>query len=313
MKNKTNKEQNAIPHDGEVGRCCICGRLFYGVGNNPDPVSKKGRCCDECDDVRVAPSRCGVSGFCPSNWTHAPRLRQDIVGGPQPASPYVRQVALAVLAKGLSTIPIPKCDESDFNRLRHEALEGALSIAGAVVVRMAEGIAPNGCMLKVSRADWHGRLFPRGGEVGSRVSEIAPSVMDAIRCGDDGFDDEAWEEMRSDCDVVASCYFPQILRLRDLELAEKLPAKEKSGAIWRYFQHVKDMTEDEMDNACCKDWDKAASILDKHLGTVRLIAGALAAGDEKCRYLYPSDLDWIKANVFDREAGKTSKPKAKKH
>ena len=29
--------------------CCICGKRFKGYGNNPDPIKKEGRCCDECN------------------------------------------------------------------------------------------------------------------------------------------------------------------------------------------------------------------------------------------------------------------------
>ncbi len=31
--------------------CCICGKKFYGFGNNPWPLIKDvdARCCDECN------------------------------------------------------------------------------------------------------------------------------------------------------------------------------------------------------------------------------------------------------------------------
>jgi len=38
-------------------RCCICKKYFYGVGNNPDPVKKKGVCCDKCNLIYVLPKR----------------------------------------------------------------------------------------------------------------------------------------------------------------------------------------------------------------------------------------------------------------
>lgn len=37
--------------------CCICGKVFYGYGNNPYPVKDDGRCCDECDELIVIPAR----------------------------------------------------------------------------------------------------------------------------------------------------------------------------------------------------------------------------------------------------------------
>lgn len=39
--------------------CCICGKKFYGWGNNPYPIvkDKDARCCDECDNTVVIPTR----------------------------------------------------------------------------------------------------------------------------------------------------------------------------------------------------------------------------------------------------------------
>ncbi len=33
--------------------CVICKNLFTGFGHNPDPISTKGRCCDECNDIVI--------------------------------------------------------------------------------------------------------------------------------------------------------------------------------------------------------------------------------------------------------------------
>ena len=30
-------------------KCVLCGKTFYGYGNNPAPLKKKGRCCDFCN------------------------------------------------------------------------------------------------------------------------------------------------------------------------------------------------------------------------------------------------------------------------
>lgn len=38
-------------------KCCICGRIFKGYGNNPAPVKKHGRCCDDCNSSKVIPAR----------------------------------------------------------------------------------------------------------------------------------------------------------------------------------------------------------------------------------------------------------------
>ena len=40
-------------------KCCICGKVFSGYGNNPWPVVKDemARCCDHCNDTVVIPER----------------------------------------------------------------------------------------------------------------------------------------------------------------------------------------------------------------------------------------------------------------
>ena len=37
--------------------CCICGKEFYGYGNNPEPVKSEGYCCDDCNEKYVVPAR----------------------------------------------------------------------------------------------------------------------------------------------------------------------------------------------------------------------------------------------------------------
>lgn len=37
--------------------CCICGKKFYGFGNNPIPVKPNGECCDSCNYNVVIPAR----------------------------------------------------------------------------------------------------------------------------------------------------------------------------------------------------------------------------------------------------------------
>jgi hypothetical protein len=33
--------------------CCICKDDFSGFGNNPQPLKKRGRCCDKCNIEKV--------------------------------------------------------------------------------------------------------------------------------------------------------------------------------------------------------------------------------------------------------------------
>ena len=41
----------------KTGSCILCKGEIVGYGNNPDPLSTTGRCCDTCNDVRVIPAR----------------------------------------------------------------------------------------------------------------------------------------------------------------------------------------------------------------------------------------------------------------
>jgi hypothetical protein len=46
----------ALKEDADE-RCIICGEEFEGYGNNPDPVTTEGRCCDACNTKFVIPAR----------------------------------------------------------------------------------------------------------------------------------------------------------------------------------------------------------------------------------------------------------------
>ena len=37
--------------------CCICGKKFTEIGNNPWPAKNSGRCCDKCNWQVVLPER----------------------------------------------------------------------------------------------------------------------------------------------------------------------------------------------------------------------------------------------------------------
>lgn len=37
--------------------CVICKKEFEGFGNNPDPISQKGQCCNGCNNSKVIPAR----------------------------------------------------------------------------------------------------------------------------------------------------------------------------------------------------------------------------------------------------------------
>ena len=40
----------------EVGTCSICGNIYTHWGNNAQPINN-GRCCDNCNYMKVFPAR----------------------------------------------------------------------------------------------------------------------------------------------------------------------------------------------------------------------------------------------------------------
>ena len=51
--------------------CCLCGDIFEGYGNNPDPVTdlegryydEEDECCDNCNSTVVIPTRIKEGGW----------------------------------------------------------------------------------------------------------------------------------------------------------------------------------------------------------------------------------------------------------
>lgn len=41
--------------------CCICGKTFYGYGNDPYPMKDEGECCETCQWEKVIPERYRLS------------------------------------------------------------------------------------------------------------------------------------------------------------------------------------------------------------------------------------------------------------
>tara|TARA_R100000315_G_C5106445_1_gene60872 strand:+ start:54 stop:464 length:411 start_codon:yes stop_codon:yes gene_type:complete len=49
-----------FPSEGEDDHCVLCGDGIEDWGNNPEPVSSVGRCCDACNWNEVIPARIGA-------------------------------------------------------------------------------------------------------------------------------------------------------------------------------------------------------------------------------------------------------------
>jgi len=47
----------ATEEDEDSWICCFCGERFRGIGRNPAPLKKSGRCCPDCNIAYVFPAR----------------------------------------------------------------------------------------------------------------------------------------------------------------------------------------------------------------------------------------------------------------
>jgi hypothetical protein len=58
--------------------CVLCGRHIAGFGNNPWPLAEEGRCCNDCDDLKVIPARMVRLGFPEAHAKHTGELARNI-------------------------------------------------------------------------------------------------------------------------------------------------------------------------------------------------------------------------------------------
>jgi hypothetical protein len=66
--NTPNKNKKGIfKMSDEKHTCCICKGIFFGYGNNPEPVESEGRCCDDCNNSHVIAARIGNLGIIPTD------------------------------------------------------------------------------------------------------------------------------------------------------------------------------------------------------------------------------------------------------
>ena len=59
LNNNVNKMIKTI-NEANEHLCCICGKEILGYGNNPYPLKKEGRCCDECNLLVIQARMNGV-------------------------------------------------------------------------------------------------------------------------------------------------------------------------------------------------------------------------------------------------------------
>lgn len=52
-----NKKQDPKQKDPKENKCVICGNEIYDMGHNPFPIKEEGRCCSDCNFMKVIPER----------------------------------------------------------------------------------------------------------------------------------------------------------------------------------------------------------------------------------------------------------------
>jgi len=58
--------------------CVLCAGQFSGYGNNPWPLAEAGKCCNDCDDLKVIPARMVRLGFNEAHAKHTGELAKSI-------------------------------------------------------------------------------------------------------------------------------------------------------------------------------------------------------------------------------------------
>lgn len=60
--------------DASSGKCCLCGHDYNRHGCNPNPLGdvETERCCHDCDELYVVPTRMGLAGFAFPSMDSAP-------------------------------------------------------------------------------------------------------------------------------------------------------------------------------------------------------------------------------------------------
>lgn len=57
------KANRMFQRKAELGTCCICKQhMETPFGNNPHPIRKRGKCCEECNTTKVIPARMSLEG-----------------------------------------------------------------------------------------------------------------------------------------------------------------------------------------------------------------------------------------------------------
>lgn len=161
---------NYLPDD-IVQRCCFCDRLFRGPGNNPAPVRKKGRCCNECYSVRVG-MLSSKERFNPMYWYSEVAnsmlkddiSRIDVLGDLRPINRYLAGLSIP---ENPADIPVPtaKWSELEFF-IRRPDLDTPIHEAAHAIL------------------DWHRRVIVSGIEVdeegGTSFAESKPLLQSLL-------------------------------------------------------------------------------------------------------------------------------------
>lgn len=278
---KNNNMKASGPNKGDIIRCHNCGRLFYWSRTKRASESKIDLRCDECREGVFIP--CGDKGMEPrKDKQHSmDEAVRNIVGcGFVPANEYIRQIGLAVMNDGLERIPEPTPLHG-----KAEAFYNA-SITAATMTFMLD----KGFFKKAPAIDRASKLV---GYILAVMEEFARIVNKKGKCGASIFDDNLWKILLGDAwDGFASSVLVPVF----------LDEGEDAGpSIREYLELAGPVGTDKFKNQLKNDLFLVFSSLSAHIGTFRLIAGALSYKGDCKRALYPSDIAWIRKHILERE------------
>jgi DNA-directed RNA polymerase subunit RPC12/RpoP len=78
--------------------CVLCGGRFEGWGNNPAPITNRGRCCDNCNWKIVIPIRLLLSQL----YEHREKLRELL----EKRELHIEDQRLLALLKGVGAVEV---------------------------------------------------------------------------------------------------------------------------------------------------------------------------------------------------------------
>ena len=158
----------------ELGTCCICKQhMETPFGNNPHPIRKRGKCCEECNTTKVIPARMSLED---RNDTETHKITMKLITNWE-----LKQLQVKIR----DIMKVYPCA-----RLYHEQVEEDVGIH-QLHYRMVEIVSECGAALEID--------FDKG----SIIFTIATDECDECECGDCESKEELTDEQKAEVKAIA--------------------------------------------------------------------------------------------------------------